>query len=75
MGLAACGPLFSVACDRVGKLCANIDLVSCDAQMEIAPPRVRSELVDCTSQATSCTDAVACFTTRGYYLPTVNGYR
>jgi hypothetical protein len=66
---AGCGPLASVACDRVGALCRNVDLAACDAQMDLMPPHVRSEILDCTAAAKTCEEAVACFTSRGYYIP------
>jgi hypothetical protein len=71
----SCGPLFSVACDRVGTYCTNVDLAVCDALMDIAPPRVRSEIVDCTAKAKSCQDAVDCFSAHGYSLTTINSSR
>lgn len=67
---AGCGPLTSVACDRVGALCPNVDLAACDATVALVPPRTRSEIVGCTTQAATCTDAVACFTRNQLFLPT-----
>ena len=56
-----CGPLTTAACDRVGVLCPNIDLAACDATVELVPPRTRSEIVSCTAAASTCPEAVACF--------------
>ena len=66
---AGCGPLSTVACDRVAAMCPNIDLPACDATMDLMPAHVRSEILDCTAAAKSCDEMVACFTSRGYYLP------
>jgi len=70
-----CGPLSSVACDRVGRLCTNIDLAACDSEVSLAPPYVRKELLDCTAAAKTCDEAVNCFASRGYPLPTYQPYR
>jgi hypothetical protein len=75
LSAAGCGPLTSIACDRVGAHCANVDLAACDAMMLIVPPHVRTEILDCTAAAKSCDEAVYCFSSRGYYLPTSNPYR
>lgn len=75
LSLSGCGPLASVACDRVGSLCGNIDLAACDSQMDLAPPHVKSEILDCTASARTCDEAVRCFTSRGYYLPSYSPYR
>jgi hypothetical protein len=64
-----CGPLSTVACDRVAAMCENVDLAACDATMDLMPPHVRSEILDCTAAARSCEEALACFTSRGYRVP------
>jgi hypothetical protein len=69
LGSAGCGPLTSIACDNVAYLCGgNVDLAACDATMQLAPPYHRAEILECTSAARTCEEAVACFTTRGYSL-------
>ena len=64
---AGCAPLSSVACDQAAALCANVDQDACDATLDLVPPRVRDELLGCSSRARTCAEITSCFAS--YQLP------
>jgi hypothetical protein len=59
--VSSCGPISSVVCNRAALVCPNVDLDACEATVDLLPPRTRSELSGCITNARSCGEAVDCF--------------